>query len=124
MKKILLAEDDPFLIDIYTTKFKEEGIFVDTVTNGKDCLVKLNNQKFDLLILDIVLPDIDGWEILNNIKKEEGTDSFKDMKIVILSNFGEKKDIEKGSRLGANKYFIKAHHTPSEIVAKVKDLLS
>lgn len=122
MKKVLLAEDDPFLIDIYTTKLKEIGAQMDVAINGNECLDKLKEQKFDLLILDIVLPGIDGWEILKNInKKREGV--FKNLKILVLSNLGDKKDIEKALQLGADKYLIKAHHTPSEVVKASQELL-
>lgn len=119
MKKVLLAEDDQFLIDIYTTKLKEAEISVDVAITGEECLDKLNKEKFDLLILDIVLPGIDGWEILKKIEKRK----FKDLKILVLSNLGEKSEIEKGLKLGADKYLIKAHNTPSEVVKAVQELL-
>jgi len=61
MKSILLVEDDPFLIDIYTTKFKKVGFSLEVATDGEEALRKLNEKKPGLLILDIVLPQIDGW---------------------------------------------------------------
>ena len=125
MKQILLVEDDPFLIDIYTTKFKEEGFQVEVANDGEEGLRKLregegNEEKFDLLVLDIVLPHVDGWEILKEIKASE---KLKNLKIVILSNLGQKGEVEKGVKLGATKYLIKAHYTPSEVVAEIKQLL-
>ena len=125
MKQILLVEDDPFLIDIYTTKFKEEGFSVEVANDGEEGLRKLkegegNEEKFDLLVLDIVLPHVDGWEILKEIKASE---KLKNLKIVILSNLGQKGEVEKGVKLGATKYLIKAHYTPSEVVAEIKQLL-
>lgn len=122
MKKVLLAEDDPFLIDIYSTKLKELGAEIDVAITGNECLDKLKEQKFDLLILDIILPGIDGWEILKNINKKRGG-VFKNLKILVLSNLGDKKDIERGLQLGADKYLIKAHHTPSEVVKVSQELL-
>jgi DNA-binding response OmpR family regulator len=68
MKSILLIEDDPFLIDIYNTKLKEAGFSVEIATEGEEGLKKLAEKKFDLLILDIVLPRITGWEILKKIR--------------------------------------------------------
>lgn len=123
MKSILLVEDDPFLIDIYTTKFKEEGFSVEVANDGEEGLRKLgegNEEKFDLLVLDIVLPHVDGWEILKKIKSNE---KLKNLKIVILSNLGQKGEVEKGIKLGAIKYLIKAHYTPSQVVDEIKEVL-
>jgi len=64
-----LAEDDPFLADIYNTKLKQADFDVDLAMTGEECLRKINDNKYDLLILDIVLPQADGWEILSRIKK-------------------------------------------------------
>lgn len=120
MKNILLVEDDPFLIDIYTTKFKEAGFSVKVASDGEEGLRKLNEEKFDLLVLDIVLPQIDGWEILKKIKS---TPELKDLKVIILSNLGQKEEVEKGIKLGAVKYIIKAHYTPSQVIEEIKKVL-
>ncbi|MCP6719503.1 MAG: response regulator [Patescibacteria group bacterium] len=120
MKNILLIEDDPFLVNIYTTKLKESGFSTDAANDGETGLKKLKEKEFDLLILDIVLPHIDGWEILKEIRKEDG---LKDLKVIILSNLGRKEEVEKGLGLGAVKYFIKAHYTPSEIVEEIKKII-
>lgn len=71
MKSILIVEDDPFLIDIYTTKLKDSGFSVEVAKEGESALRKLNEEKFDLLLLDIVLPQIDGWEILEKVKSQK-----------------------------------------------------
>jgi DNA-binding response OmpR family regulator len=137
MKSILLIEDDPFLIDIYTTKLKEEGFSIEIATSGEEGLKKLETtthpppsrgkrapKKFDLLVLDIVLPKIDGWEILEKIKEQRAkSKNLEGLKIIILSNLGQKEEVEKGLRLGAEKYLIKAHYTPSEVVAEIKKVL-
>jgi DNA-binding response OmpR family regulator len=120
-KKILLVEDDPFLIDIYTTRLKEEGYSVEVSTSGSDCLKKISKENFDLLILDLILPDMNGLEVLKKINEKK--ESFMGLKIIILSNIGDKKEIEEGIRLGADKYLIKAHHTPSDIIKEIKNLL-
>jgi len=121
MKRILLVEDDTFLIDIYTTKLKESGFSVEIAIDGDEALRKMREKKKpDLLLLDIVLPRIDGWEILEKIKTEL---KLKDLKIIILSNLGQKEEVEKGLKLGATKYLIKAHYTPSEIVEEIKKVL-
>ena len=119
-KNILLIEDDPFLLDIYTTKLAKSGFRVETAIDGQIGLEKLKEKKFDLLILDIVLPHIDGWQILKEIKKNK---KLEDLKIFIFSNLGQKEEVEKGFKMGATKYFIKAHFIPSEIVKEVKEVL-
>lgn len=118
MKKILLVEDDPFLIDIYTTKLKESGFAVDVASEGESAIGKAKENKPDLVLLDIVLPNMDGWEILKRIKSES-----KDLKVIILSNLGQKEEVEKGVEMGAIKYLIKAQFTPSQVVEEIKKIL-
>ena len=120
MKSILLVEDDQFLIEIYTTKFKQAGFSIGKAEDGEECLKKLKEETPDLLLLDIVLPSLNGWEILRKIKEDE---VLKNIKVVILSNLGEKDEIEKGIKLGATRYLVKAHYTPSEVVEEVKKIL-
>jgi DNA-binding response OmpR family regulator len=120
MKKILLVEDDPFLIDIYNTKLSESGFQVEIVSDGRECINKLSEFNPDLILLDIVLPNMDGWEVLSQIRNN---DKFKKLKVVILSNLGQKGDVERGLNLGAAKYFIKAHYTPSEIIEEIKKII-
>ena len=123
MKTILLVEDDPFLIDIYTTKLKEVGFGVEIVKDGGLVLEKLKEIKPDLMLLDIVLPNFDGWEILRQIHRAKNNSKFKQLKIIIFSNLGQRSDIEKGLSLGAVKYLIKAHYTPSQVVEEIKKIL-
>jgi DNA-binding response OmpR family regulator len=124
MKKILLVEDDPFLIDIYQKKLKDSGFKVEVAKDGEKALEILKEKNFDLMLLDIVLPRIDGWKILEELRemKKEKKDLEK-MKIVIWSNLGEKEDIKKGLSLGATSYLIKANFTPSEVVREIEKLL-
>lgn len=121
MTTIFLIEDDPFLIDVYSAKLKEVGFEVDIATSGEEGIRKIKQKKPDLLLLDIVLPGANGWEIIERIRKDE---AIKDLKIVILSNLTEKDEVEKGLWLGADKYLIKAHFTPSQIVEEIKKILS
>jgi DNA-binding response OmpR family regulator len=143
MKTILLVEDDPFLIDIYTTKLKEGGFSVEVAAGGEEGLRKLKEKSFDLLVLDIVLPRIDGWKVLEEIKNQKPSPvvtgrggrreqsslrslkdkNLKDLKIIILSNLGQKEEVEKGLKLGAIRYLIKAHYTPSEVVEEIRKIL-
>lgn len=121
MTKILLVEDDPFLIDIYSQKLTKAGFKVEVAQNGKSALQSLRKRKPQLVILDIVLPGIEGWEVLRRIKKDR---SLANLKIVVLSNLGQKEEVEKGLRLGAAKYLIKAHYTPSEVVKEIEKVIT
>jgi two-component system, OmpR family, response regulator BaeR len=120
MKTILLVEDDPFLIDIYSEKFKLAGFEAETVGDGERTLEKIREKKPDLVMLDLVLPHIDGWEILRQIKKDPELSAIP---VIVFSNLGQKSDIENGLALGAAKYLIKSQYTPSEVVDEIKKIL-
>jgi len=117
-KKILLVEDDPFLVDIYSTKLKESGYFVEVADEGEEALRKIKEKDFDLMLLDIVLPKVDGWDVLKQVKSE-----FKNLKVIIISNLSQKEEVAKGMNLGAEKYLIKAHYAPSEVIKEIKEVL-
>jgi len=117
MKKILLIEDDPLLIDIYRTKLESAGFTVSIVSDGDKALEAVVSETPDAVLLDIVLPKVDGWDILKGIK-----DKDKKIKVVVLSNLGQKEEVEKGFALGAEKYLIKANFTPSDVVAEIEKL--
>lgn len=120
MKSILLVEDDPFIGEIYETKLKEAGFEVKIAKDAQKALIFLEEQKPDLVLLDIVLPNIDGWELLKKIRKDE---RLKNTKVIILSNLEQKPHIEKGLQLGADSYLIKAHYTPSQVIQEIKSVL-
>jgi DNA-binding response OmpR family regulator len=121
MKSILLVEDDPFVVDIYTKKLTEAGFLVEVTQDREETLRKISERKPDLMLLDIVLPNIEGWDLLREIKEDL---AFKDLKVAILSNLGQKADVEKGLKLGATRYFIKAHYTPTQVVEEIKKMLA
>jgi len=120
MKKILIIEDDPFLSEMYSTKLIQEGFETEIAINGKQGMDKIKNIKPDLILLDIVLPKMDGFEILESVKKNS---KLKNIPIVLLTNLGQKNEIEKGLSLGADEYIIKAHFTPTAVVTKIKEVL-
>lgn len=121
MKSILLVEDDPLIVEIYTTRLEEAGFKVETLTDGERVLERLKEENFDLLLLDIVLPHLTGFEVLGQIRKIE---KLKNLKVLILSNLSQKEDMEKAINLGADKYFIKANYTPREVVGEVEKILN
>lgn len=118
--KILIIEDDPFLSEMYLVKLVQNGFDVEVASDGKAGLDKVKTLMPTLVLLDIVLPSMDGFEVLDGIKKNP---KLKDTLIVLLTNLGQREDIEKGIALGANDYIIKAHYTPTAVVVKVKEIL-
>lgn len=119
-KKILIVEDDNFISEMYANKFSESGFEVKVAKDGQEALDKAKEIVPDLILLDIVLPKKDGFEVLNDLKKE---DILKNTKIVFLTNLGEEENLNKGLRSKADAYLIKAHSTPSQIVAKIEEIL-
>jgi len=120
-KSILLIEDDPFLIDIYSKKFQKSGFDIKVADSAEKAFSELESKVPDLILLDIVLPHVDGWAILKKIKANK---ALAQAKVVVFSNLGQKEEVEKGLTLGAVKYLIKAQHTPSEVVKEVSRLLA
>ena len=118
--KILIVDDDPFILDMYIIKFKEQGFQIDTATDGKMALEKIQTNNPDIVLLDVVMPKMDGFDVIKKIQENKIPRTFK---ILFLTNFGQKEDVERGMQLGADGYIIKAHFTPSEVVAKVKEVL-
>ncbi|PIR76597.1 MAG: response regulator [Candidatus Magasanikbacteria bacterium CG10_big_fil_rev_8_21_14_0_10_42_10] len=117
---ILLVEDDTFLANIYKTKFEMEGFKVSVAEDGEAGYEAAGKIKPDLILLDILLPKMDGFSVLKKLKE---TDSVKEIPVILLTNLGQKDDVEKGLESGAVDYLIKAHFKPSETVAKVKKVL-
>ena len=120
MAKVLIVDDDPFILDMYVLKFKESGFQVESAQDGKSGLKKVKDTHPDIVLLDVVMPAMDGFDVLQELKKNFPPPLPK---IVLLTNLGQKEDVERGMQLGADDYIIKAHFTPSEVVDKVKKIL-
>ena len=118
--KILLIEDDPFLLDMYSTKFKEVGFDIEVAQDGEMGISKAKEIMPDLILLDVVLPKKDGFEVLKTLKSDGQTAKIP---VVMLTNLGLESDVKRGLELGAQSYIIKAHFTPTEVVAKIKEVL-
>ncbi len=120
-KKVFIVDDDEFLLDMYSVKFRESGFDVEVAYSGSNALDKIKNGlNPDIILLDVVMPGMDGFEFLKKIRSEHLASGAL---VVILTNLGQKEDVERGLALGAKDYVIKARHTPSEIVSKVKEIL-
>ncbi len=120
MRKILVVEDDIFLRKVISRKLFKSGYLPVEAADGEKGFEDLKKEKPDLVLLDLVLPEMTGFEFLAKIKKDA---SFSKIPVIILSNLGDKKSIDRGKEMGAVDYLIKAHFTPGEIIDKIKTIL-
>jgi CheY-like chemotaxis protein len=119
-KKILIVDDDSFLLDMYALKFTQSGYDVETALGSTIALEKIKGGASpQILLLDIVMPVMDGFELLEEINK---LGLLPNTKKIILSNRGAQSDIDKGNQLGVAGYIVKANSTPSEVITKVNAL--
>ena len=121
MAKILIIEDDKFLRELMARKLNQENFDVTEALDGEEGIEKVKETVPDLILLDLILPGIDGFEVLSKIKEDPATASIP---VIILSNLGQREDVERGLKLGAVDYLVKAHFTPNEIIEKVKNSLA
>ncbi len=120
MSKILVVEDDKFLREMISRKLDKEGYEVIQAVDGEKGEEKAKSEKPDIILLDLILPGIDGFEVLERIKKEP---EVSEIPVIILSNLGQKSEVERGLSLGAVDFLIKAHFTPAEIVKKIREVI-
>ncbi len=120
-QKVLLIEDDADLVEMYKLKFIGSGYEIITSFKGAEGLELAKKEKPDIILLDIILPEVDGFAILTELKKDPKT---RNIPVLMLTNLGQESDIKKGKELGVTDYLIKANFTPSEVVEKVKKLIN
>lgn len=120
MSKILIVEDDSLILRLYEKAFSFEKYEVATAADGAEALTKVKSFKPDLILLDIMMPKVNGLEVLKKLKADSAT---KKIPVVILTNLSDKKDAEKALSLGAKKYIVKADYKPKEVVDIVKGFL-
>lgn len=117
---ILIIEDDDFLRSLAVTKLEKEGFSVAMAANGQEGWAAVQQSKPSLLILDLMLPVMSGFEVLEKMKSDDTT---RDIKVIVFSNLGEESDIKKCLDMGANDYLVKANFTLDELVDKIKAML-
>ena len=105
MPKVLVAEDDKFLLMAYSTKMKKSGYDTVIAANGEEAVVKAQSENPDIILLDLVMPKKDGFEALEELKSNPKT---KNIPVVILSNLGQDEDVKKGKEFGAADYLVKS----------------
>jgi len=118
--KILVVEDEDFLLDLYQTKLIQEGYEVIIAENGVEGLEMAQQHLPNLILLDILMPRVDGYEMLKKVKADN---KLRNIPVIIFSNLSQKEEIEKGLKLGAKDFIIKTSVTPAELVNKVKEYL-
>ncbi len=118
--KVLLVEDEKMLADMYTTKFTMEGFDAQKAYDGQAGVEAAKQFMPDIVLLDVIMPKVDGFAALKMLKEDPTT---KNIPVVLLTNLGQDEDVKKGKQLGAVDYFVKANHTPAEVVAKARQVL-
>jgi DNA-binding response OmpR family regulator len=120
--KILLVEDDPMVVKMYKNKLTREGFSLALAFNGEEGLKALKKDRPDIILLDIMMPKMNGFETLKNIKADP---DFKNIPVVILTNLGDRsEDIKKSKELGAEDYWVKVNMPLKELATRIKDILA
>lgn len=119
-KKVLIVEDDEFLRSLNAKRLETEGFKVVVAVDGQSALDLIPKEMPDLIFLDLLLPGVDGYEVLKRIKADDKT---KAIPVIVFSNLGQKEDIEKARNLGAQDFLIKANFTLDDVVVKIKEIL-
>ncbi len=124
MAKIMLVEDDAILVEMYQAKFELEGHEIVVASNGQESLNLLEGYSPDIILLDILMPKLNGFHVLKEIKKQP---KMRNIPVILLTNLGEAEvdmNQELARALGVDDYLIKSHHTPDEVVEKVMKALA
>lgn len=122
MAKILLVDDDPLLVRMYQKKLENDGYAVATADDGDVALTQINAFKPDLILLDIMMPKVNGLQVLSKLKENKETSNIP---VILLTNVsGSDEDIDRGLELGAVAYLVKAGNRPVAVVEKVKEILA
>lgn len=120
MRKILVAEDDKFLANAYRVKLERDGYEVTSVYDGEEVIKTLESYTPDIIILDIIMPKIDGFAVLENLKKN---DKWRNIPVIIASNLGQSEDIVRATKLGAQDYIVKSDLSMKKVAEKIKGIL-
>lgn len=121
MKKVLVVEDDKFLIKAYSAKLKKEGFDTILASNGEDALRIAGEEKPDIILLDLIIPKKDGFDVLYDLKQNS---KLKEIPVIVLSNLGQPEDIERAKKIGANDYLVKSNISMKDMVDKIKEVLA
>jgi CheY-like chemotaxis protein len=121
--KIFIVEDNADIREIYRLVFELAGFQVDASENGLDAISRLPEVRPDLILLDIMLPEMDGFEVLTAVKQNMADSGLQNIPIVVWSNLSQEEDIQKAMSLGASYYLRKSDYDGDALVEKIKDIL-
>jgi DNA-binding response OmpR family regulator len=121
MRKILIIEDDIFLQNLESNKLKKDNYEIITGSTGDEALEKINEENIDLILLDLILPGIDGYDVLKKIKESEKT---KKIPVIVFSNLSEEKDIKKAKEMGAIDFMVKSNFSLNELAERINKILA
>lgn len=121
MAKILIVEDEKVLNEAYELVLKKEGYSVSSALNGEEALSFIKKDQFDLILLDLRMPKIDGVEFL---KRANPPKNFPKTKIIVFSNYDDQKEVDEAIKYGATRYILKAWSSPGELVKIVRESLA
>jgi len=119
--KILIIEDDRYISKMYQLKLSLDGFDVVVADNGRIGVEKVKEFRPDIILTDILMPEMDGFDVIKAVKADE---ELKSTPILIMSNLGQEDHIQKGLELGALGYIVKSQYTPSKVVEKIKEILA
>lgn len=119
-KTVLIVEDDEFLRSLTAKRLEKDNYQIEIAVDGENAISALEKIKPDIILLDLLLPGKDGFEVLKSIRS---TDAVKNVPVVIFSNLGQKEDIEKAKALGVDDFLIKANFTLDDVVSKINKLV-
>ncbi|MFA6519485.1 MAG: response regulator [Candidatus Paceibacterota bacterium] len=118
--KVLIVEDEEVLAKVFQEKLEKSGYEVQVASDGEAALVSTASFKPDVIVLDLLLPKKNGFEVLEALKKDE---ELKVIPVIVVSNLGEDSDIKRSLQLGAADYYVKSEHPINEIIEKIKNVL-
>ena len=118
--RILIIDDSKFTRTVYESELKQENIQVETAEDGEAGIAKAKSEKPDLVLLDMILPKKDGFDVLRELKADSNT---KDIPVIVFSKLNQKSDIDEALKLGAIKYLPKGRYTPKQVLTQIKKIL-
>ncbi|MBI5127791.1 response regulator [Candidatus Roizmanbacteria bacterium] len=118
--KVLIADDDVFFRNFYSTKLKENGFIVETASDGDEALEKIKVSKPDLILLDIIMPNKDGFLVLNDLRADQ---QLSMIPVIVFSTLGQEQDMEKAKTLGAKDYINKSYFDFPKMLEKIKEIM-
>lgn len=120
MQRVLIAEDDLMISEIYQKKFTDNGYVALTAFSGDQVLEIVKREKVDIILLDLLIPKLDGFAVIENLRNGKYD---PEIKIIVSSNLSQREDCERVMALGANGFILKSQYTPSEMIKEVERLI-